>query len=101
MAEPVLKVEHPGNPLAQLWAWLKDMAAHVASAAVCWRMRLSNCPIKTIRPARDRGLQNRAAGPQPCAAVALAEPEMLADEPFLLHEDARVTAPSMGSRENL
>jgi hypothetical protein len=51
MAEPVLKVEHPGNPLARLWAWLKDMAAHVASAAVRWRMRLSNCPIKSIRPA--------------------------------------------------
>jgi hypothetical protein len=33
---------------------------------------------------------------QLCAAAALAEPEILADELFLLLEDARVTAQSMG-----
>jgi hypothetical protein len=31
MAEPVLEVEHPGNPLAQFRVWLKDMAPQVAS----------------------------------------------------------------------
>jgi hypothetical protein len=35
---------------------------------------------------------------QLCAAAALTEPEMLADELFLLLEGARVTAQSMGSK---
>jgi hypothetical protein len=35
---------------------------------------------------------------QLCAAAALAEPEMLADELFLLLEGARVTAQSMGPK---
>jgi hypothetical protein len=31
MAEPVLEAEYPGNPPAQLRAWIKDMAAHLTS----------------------------------------------------------------------
>ena len=36
---------------------------------------------------------------QLCAAAALAEPEMLADELFLLLEGARVTAQSVGPKD--
>jgi hypothetical protein len=58
---------HPGDPLAQLRAWLKEMAAHVANTD-------------------ERG-----------GSAGLGEPEMLADELHLLLEGARVTAQSVGS----
>ena len=67
--------QFPNDPRAQLRAWLKDMVEHIGATG-------------------DRGcaLAN--------AAVELPEPDMLADELFLLLEGARVTAQCMG-RERL
>jgi AcrR family transcriptional regulator len=99
-----LEAEHPGDPPAQLRAWLKDMAAHVASGDE------RGCPLANAavelpdkdHPARrvieEFKTAQRERLIQLCAAAALTEPEMLADELFLLLEGARVTAQSMGPK---
>lgn len=97
-----VEAEHPGDPPAQLRAWLKDMAGHVASGDE------RGCPLANAavelpdkdHPARrvieEFKTAQRERLIQLCAAAALTEPEMLADELFLLLEGARVTAQSMG-----
>ena len=99
-----LEAEHPGDPPAQLRAWLKDMAAHVASGDE------RGCPLANAavelpdkdHPARrvieEFKTAQRERLIQLCAAAALTEPDMLADELFLLLEGARVTAQSMGPK---
>jgi AcrR family transcriptional regulator len=99
-----LEAQHPADALAQLRAWLKDMAAHVASGDE------RGCPLANAavelpdkdHPARrvieEFKTAQRERLIQLCAAAALTEPEMLADELFLLLEGARVTAQSMGSK---
>jgi AcrR family transcriptional regulator len=101
-----LAAAHPGNPRAQLGAWLKDMAGHLASGAE------RGCPLSNAAielPEKDhpaRRVIEAYKGAQReriirlCAAADLAEPELLADELFLLLEGARVTVQSMG-REGL
>ena len=99
-----LEADHPGEPSAQLRAWLKNMAAHVANGDErgC---ALANAAVEL--PEKDHPARRvieafktaqRARLVQLCAAAALAEPEMLADELFLLLEGARVTAQSMGRK---
>jgi AcrR family transcriptional regulator len=94
---------HPGDPLAQVRAWLADMADHLgdtnqrgcalANAAV-------ELPDKT-HPARrvieEYKLAQRAHLAQLCGSAGLKDPEMLADELYLLLEGARVTAQSVGA----
>jgi AcrR family transcriptional regulator len=94
---------HPGDPLAQVRAWLADMADHLgdtnqrgcalANAAV-------ELPDKT-HPARrvieEYKLAQRAHLAQLCGNAGLKDPEMLADELYLLLEGARVTAQSVGA----
>ena len=99
-----LEARHPADAPAQLRAWLKDMAAHVASGDE------RGCPLANAavelpdkdHPARrvieEFKTAQRERLIQLCAAAALTEPEMLADELFLLLEGARVTAQSMGSK---
>jgi AcrR family transcriptional regulator len=99
-----LEAQHPADAPAQLRAWLKDMAAHVASGDE------RGCPLANAavelpdkdHPARrvieEFKTAQRERLIQLCAAAALTEPEMLADELFLLLEGARVTAQSMGSK---
>jgi AcrR family transcriptional regulator len=99
-----LEAQHPADAPAQLRAWLKDMAAHVASGDE------RGCPLANAavelpdkeHPARrvieEFKTAQRERLIQLCAAAALSEPEMLADELFLLLEGARVTAQSMGSK---
>jgi AcrR family transcriptional regulator len=96
-----LEAAHPGNPIAQLRAWLRDMATHVASR------NERGCPLANAtvelpekhHPAR-RVIEafKRERLIQLCAKANLAEPETLADELFLLLEGARVTAQSMGPK---
>lgn len=99
-----LEADHPGNAPAQLRAWLEEMAAHVASGDE------RGCPLANAavelpdkdHPAR-RVIETFKSAQRErlirlCAAAALAEPEMLADELFLLLEGARVTAQSMGPK---
>jgi len=99
-----LEAQHPADAPAQLRAWLKDMAAHVASGDE------RGCPLANAavelpdqdHPARrvieEFKTAQRERLIQLCAAAALTEPEMLADELFLLLKGARVTAQSMGAK---
>jgi AcrR family transcriptional regulator len=98
-----LEQAHPGDALAQLRAWLKEMAAHVA----CTDERgcaLANAAVELpekTHPARrvieeyKTALRNRLI--RLSRSAGLNEPDMLADELHLLLEGARVTAQSVGA----
>ncbi len=101
-----LEGRHPGEPLAQLRAWFRDVTAHVASESErgC---ALSNAAIELPdeeHPARAVIKTHKTFTRKRIAALARAaglhEPALLADELFLLLEGARVTAQSVG-REGL
>jgi AcrR family transcriptional regulator len=93
---------HPGDPLAQLRAWLTEMAGHVASADQ------RGCPLANAavelpekdHPARrvieEFNVAQRARLVQLARSAGLSDPDMLADELYLLLEGARVTAQSVG-----
>ena len=97
-----LAAQHPRDPRAQLRAWLDKMADHLesgdergcplANAAV--ELPDKDHPARRVIEAFKNAQRNRIA--QLCAAADLAQPELLADELFLLLEGARVTAQSMG-----
>jgi AcrR family transcriptional regulator len=97
-----LAAQHPGDPRAQLRAWLEAMAEHVesgdqrgcplANAAV--ELPEQDHPARRVIEAFKNAQRNRII--ELCAAANLAQPELLADELFLLLEGARVTAQSMG-----
>ena len=99
-----LEADHPGEPSAQLRAWLKNMAAHVANgdergcalANAAVELPEKDHPARRVIEAFKTAQRERLV--QLCAAASLAEPEMLADELFLLLEGARVTAQSMGRK---
>jgi AcrR family transcriptional regulator len=94
---------HPSEPLAQLRAWLADMAEHLAKADD------RGCPLanaavelpEKTHPARrvieEYKLAHRDRLIKLCRSAGLSDPEMLADELHLLLEGARVTAQSVGS----
>jgi len=94
---------HPGDPLAQLRAWLADMAEHLAKADD------RGCPLanaavelpEKTHPARrvieEYKLAHRDRLIKLCRGAGLNDSEMLADELHLLLEGARVTAQSVGS----
>jgi len=98
-----LEQAHPGDPLAQVRAWLTEMAAHVvdcnsrgcalANAAV--ELPEKDHPARAVIEESKR--RHRAALIRLCERAGLTEPEMLADEFGLLIEGARVTAQSMGA----
>jgi hypothetical protein len=93
----------PGDPLAQIRAWLADMAAYLtqkdqrgcalANAAV--ELPEKTHPARRVIEEFKRAQRNRLAGL--CVSAALNEPEMLADELCLLLEGARVTSQSLGT----
>lgn len=97
-----LAAQHPSDPRAQLRAWLEDMAGHVGSgdergcplANAAVELPEKDHPARPVIEAFKNAQRNRIT--QLCAAADLAQPELLADELFLLLEGARVTAQSMG-----
>jgi AcrR family transcriptional regulator len=97
-----LAAEHPGNPRAQLRGWLQNMAAHVASgqergcalANAAVELPEKDHPARRVIEAFKTAQRQRII--DLCTAAELAQPEMLADELFLLLEGARVTAQSIG-----
>ena len=96
------EADHPGEPLAQVRAWLEEMAARVTSgergcplANAAVELPDKDHPARRVIEAFKTAQRERLI--QLCAAAALEEPELLAEELFLMLEGARVTAQSMGS----
>src|SRR6201989_3218615 len=97
-----LAAAHPGDPRAQLRGWLQAMEAHLldtgqrgcalANAAI--ELPEKDHPAKCV--IEQFKMEQRERLIALCKAVGLAEPEMLADELFLLLEGARVSAQSVG-----
>jgi AcrR family transcriptional regulator len=98
-----LAATYPGDPLAQLTAWLTKMTDHIvadggrgcalANAAV--ELAEKDHPARKVIEEVKRAQRNRLVAL--CEAAALTEPEFLADELFLLLEGARVSAQSVGA----
>jgi AcrR family transcriptional regulator len=94
---------HPGDPLAQLRAWLDEMAGHLvdpdergcalANAAI----ELPDKDHPARRVIEDFKKAHRTRLVRLSEAAGLSEPEMLADELHLLIEGARVMAQSVGT----
>ena len=95
-------VQHPGDPCAQLRGWLEDVAAQLASgdqrgcalANAAVELPEKDHPARRVIEAFKTAQRQRII--DLCAAADLDQPEMLADELFLLLEGARVTAQSIG-----
>ena len=94
---------HPGDPRAQLRAWLAEMAGHLAEPDErgC---ALANAAIELPdkdHPARRVIEEFKRAHRMRLVRLSqdadLSEPELLADELHLLLEGARVTAQSVGT----
>jgi AcrR family transcriptional regulator len=94
---------HPGDALAQVRAWLADMAGHLAKTDErgC---ALANAAVELpdkAHPARrvieEHKIAQRDRLAVLCRSAGLSEPEMLADELYLLLEGARVTSQSVGA----
>jgi AcrR family transcriptional regulator len=93
---------HPGDPLAQVRAWLDDVAGHITEnergcALVNAAVELPDKTHPARRVIEDYKVAQRERLIGLCRSAALVEPEMLADELYLLLEGARVTAQSVGS----
>jgi AcrR family transcriptional regulator len=94
---------HPGDELAQLGTWFREVAEHVADSdqrGCALANAAIELPEKT-HPARRVIEEYKAALRSRLVRLAqtagLREPEMLADELFLLLEGARVSAQSGGT----
>jgi AcrR family transcriptional regulator len=97
-----LKASHPGKPCEALRAWLAEMAEHVARGddRGC---ALTNAAVELPEkehPARkvieEHKNAQRGQLVALCGEAHLSEPDLLADELFLILEGARVTAQSTG-----
>jgi AcrR family transcriptional regulator len=94
--------EFAGDPHGQLRAWIKEMAAHIgvsddrgcalANAAV--ELPEHEHPARRVIQAFKQAQRERLI--ELCTAAGLTEPEMLADELFLLLEGARVSVQCVG-----
>src|SRR5438477_3157773 len=99
-----LTAAHPGNPRAQLKAWLHAVASHVtdrnergcplANAAV--ELPEKDHPARRVIEEFKAAQRNRLVAL--CRQAGIARPELLADELFLLLEGARVSAQSLGPK---
>jgi AcrR family transcriptional regulator len=97
-----LAAAHPGDPRGQLRGWLGAMQAHVrdadqrgcalANAAI--ELPEKDHPARRVIEEFKRAQRDRLVAL--CGATGIAEPELLADELFLLLEGARVSAQSSG-----
>ena len=94
---------HPGDGLAQLGAWFREVAEHVSDSdqrGCALANAAIELPEKT-HPARRVIEEYKSAVRSRLVRLAqtagLREPEMLADELFLLLEGARVSAQSGGT----
>jgi AcrR family transcriptional regulator len=94
---------HPGDPRAQLGAWLEEMAGHLAEpdergcALANAAIELPDKDHPARRVIEDYKRAHRTRLVELSEAAGLSEPEMLADELHLLLEGARVMAQSVGT----
>lgn len=91
---------HPGDPRAQLDAWLDVVVTGVGNSRGC---PLSNAavelsekdhPARVVIEEQKQACRNQIL--ELCRALGARHPELLADELFLLIEGARVSAQSVG-----
>jgi AcrR family transcriptional regulator len=98
-----LRELHPGDELAQLGAWLREMADHVASidergcALANAAVELPDKSHPARRVIEEFKTAQRMRLVELARTAGLSEPEMLADELHLLLEGARVSAQSVGA----
>ncbi|HEY2134545.1 MAG TPA: TetR/AcrR family transcriptional regulator [Xanthobacteraceae bacterium] len=98
-----LEIAHPGDPLAQIRAWLQAMAAHVADtnergcalANAAVELPEKDHPARAVIEEFKR--RQRTELIRLCGSAGLTDADMLADELHMMLEGARVTAQSMGS----
>lgn len=99
-----LRAAHPGRPCEALRAWLGEMADHIANGddRGC---ALTNAAVELPEkehPARcvieEHKNEQRNQLIELCREARLAEPDLLADELFLILEGARVTSQSTGKQ---
>jgi AcrR family transcriptional regulator len=94
---------YPGDPLAQLLAWLEEMARHLVSpdergcalANAAIELPEKDHPARRVIEEYKRAQRTRLV--RLCEQAGLSEPDMLADELHLILEGARVTAQSVGT----
>jgi AcrR family transcriptional regulator len=99
-----LDADHPGDALAQLRAWLRSKGEGIESgddrgcpfANTAVEFPEKDHPARRVIETYKRDQRDHLA--RLAITAGLAEPEMLADELFLLLEGAYVTAQSMGGR---
>jgi AcrR family transcriptional regulator len=94
---------HPDDPLAQIRAWLAEVADifadknHRGCALANAAIELPDRNHPARRVVEEFKLAQRKHLADLCRSAGLKEPDMLADELFLLLEGARVTAQSVGT----
>jgi AcrR family transcriptional regulator len=94
---------HPGDPLAQIRAWLAEAADHLANsgergcalANAAIELPDKSHPARPVIETYKMAQRNRLINL--CRRAGLTEPEMLADELHLLLEGARVTAQTVSA----
>ena len=95
-----LEQAHPGDALAQLRTFIRDMADHATDTRGCPLVNAAVELPEKDHPARrvieEHKIAWRARLVALCQAAGLAEPELLADELNLMLEGARVTSQSVG-----
>jgi AcrR family transcriptional regulator len=97
---------HPGDPRGQIRAWLAEVAAILADknhrgcalANAAIELPDETHPARRVVEEFKLGQRNHLA--QLCKSSGLKDPELLAEELYMLLEGARVTAQSIG-REGL
>ncbi len=97
-----LERANPNNPKAQLRGWLAAMGEHLSShqgrgcalANASVELPEKDHPARPVIEEFKQGQRKRLAAL--CKAAGLPQPDMVADELFLLLEGARVSMQSMG-----
>jgi AcrR family transcriptional regulator len=97
-----IEQKHPGKPGAQLDAWVESMAGHIADtndrgcalANAAIELPEKGHPARPVIETFKKGQREKLAAL--ARAAGLKQPELVADELFLLLEGARVSTQSVG-----
>lgn len=97
-----IEAKHPGKPAAQLDAWIEAMAGHIADteqrgcpcANAAIELPEKSHPARPVIEDFKKGQREKLIAL--CRAAGLRNPELVADELYLLLEGARVSTQSVG-----